>query len=208
MTESADQPRYLQLARVLKPHGIRGDLRVQIVTNFPERMIDLEQIFVGPAPESYRADRVGLKSYRLTKAHRDKNDQWLVHLRGIDTREAADAFREMYLFVSIEDAVPLEADEYYLFQLMGLEVYNAADDELLGKLSHILETGANDVFIVRGESRGEVLIPSLEDTIQSVDLAAGKIVMRLPEGLLDAAKPDTSDEDEDTDDADEPDEAP
>lgn len=201
MTDSAAQPQYLQLARVLKPHGIRGDLRIQVVTSFPERMIHLEKVFVGPAPESYRASRVGLKAYRVTKSHHDKNDQWLIHLRGVDTREAADALRDMHLFVALEDAVPLEADEYYMFQLMGLDVYNAADKQLLGKLVDVLETGANDVFIVRGELYGEVLLPFIEGAIESVDLAAGKIVMHLPDGLL----PDSGDTDEsDADAADEP----
>jgi 16S rRNA processing protein RimM len=184
MTDSAEQPRYLQLARVLKPHGIRGDLRIQVVTNFPERMIDLEKIYVGPAPESYRASKEGLKAYRVTKSHRDKNDQWLIHLRGIDSREAADTLREMQLFVALEDAVPLQTDEYYLFQLMGLDIYDATDNRLLGKLTDVLETGANDVYVVRGETFGEVLIPALDDTIQQVDLAAGTVVMRLPNGLL------------------------
>ena len=190
MTDSAEQPRYLQLARVLKPHGIRGDLRIQVVTSFPERIAGLEKIFVGPAPESYRASKEGLKPYRVTKSHRDKNDQWLIHLSGIDSREAADTLREMHLFVALEDAVPLETDEYYLFQLMGLDIYDAADNRLLGKLSDVLETGANDVYVVRGETLGEVLIPALEDTIQEVDLVAGKVVMRLPNGLL-ADTPDT-----------------
>jgi 16S rRNA processing protein RimM len=200
MPATPDQPPYLQVARVLRPHGIRGDLRVQVITSFPERLLKLKRVFVGPAAESYRAGRQALQAYSVTRAHHDKNDHWLIHLGGVDSREAADKLREMLLFVALEEAVPLEENEYYLYQLIGLEVLTV-DGQPLGKLIEVLETGANDVFIVRGETYGEVLLPVIDGAIQSVDLEAGQMVMHLPDGLL----PDASTDDASTDDADDSD---
>ncbi|MBX3063600.1 MAG: 16S rRNA processing protein RimM [Anaerolineae bacterium] len=179
----AETPKYLQIAKVLKPHGIRGDVRVQVLTGYPERMIDLEKVFIGPAPESYRASKQDLSRYQITRAARDKNNQWLIHLKGIDDRDAAEPLRDMYVFVAIEDAVPLEENEYYLFQLVGLQV-QTTEGEALGKLTDVMETGANDVFIVKGEAYGEVLIPVIDGVIQNVDLEAQIVTVALPDGLL------------------------
>jgi 16S rRNA processing protein RimM len=183
-------PKYLQIARVLRPHGVRGDLRIQVITSFPDRMNERPNVFIGPAPDSYRATREGLKAFRITRAHRDKGDQWLIHLSGIDDRDAAEAFRTMSVFVPIEDATPLQDGEFYLFQLMGLAVVST-DGKALGTLTQVLETGANDVLVVKGEVYGEVLLPLIDGVIQQVDLPGRTITVHLLDGLLpDESTPD------------------
>lgn len=183
MSSSPEQPKYLQIARVLRPHGVRGDVRVQVLSSAPDRLMGLESVLVGPAPESYRSNRDGLKLYPITRVHRDKGDLWLLHFGGIDDRDAADALREMFLFVPLEDALPLQSGEYYIFQLIGLNVIST-DGKALGTLAEVFETGANDVMIVKGDAYGDVLLPLIDGLIQNVDLEGRVITVSLLDGLL------------------------
>jgi len=172
-------PQCLILARVLRPHGVRGDLSVQILTDFPDRMRDLDVVYLGVDPDKPRR----MTEQHVTWARRAKNDQWLLHLDGVEDRDAADAFRSQYLFVSLADAVPLEEDEVYLFQVIGLEV-KTAEGESLGRVTGIIETGANDVYVVQGETYGEILIPAIEGVILKTEPDAGIMLVQLPAGLL------------------------
>jgi 16S rRNA processing protein RimM len=88
--------------------------------------------------------------------------------------------------VALEDAVPLEDGEHYLYQIIGLRVETETGD-VLGTLTEVLETGANDVYIVDSPQYGEVLIPATDETILDTDIQAGRMVVKLPDGLLPGA---------------------
>jgi 16S rRNA processing protein RimM len=88
--------------------------------------------------------------------------------------------------VAIGDAIPLDDGEVYLYQLVGLTVQTEAG-ETLGKLTEVLETGANDVYIIDSPKYGEVLIPATEETIRSTDINTGLMIVALPDGLLPSA---------------------
>ncbi len=172
-------PQYLLLARILRPHGVRGDFVVQIITDFPERMNDLDVVYVGADPSDARR----LTEQHVTWARRHRGGQWLLHLDGIDDRDQADHFRSQYICVSLADAVPLEEDEVYLFQVIGLDVRTVAGEDL-GKVVDIIETGANDVYVIRGDTYGEVLIPAIQSVIRSINVEASVMTVDLPAGLL------------------------
>jgi len=106
----------------------------------------------------------------------------LLTLVGVDDRDAAEALRGQWIYVAIEDALPLGEGEYYHFQIVGLQVITA-EGEALGRITEILPTGANDVYVIQGP-RGEILVPALEGVILNVDLPNGRMIVRLPEGLL------------------------
>ena len=89
----------------------------------------------------------------------------------------------MLVQISIEDAAPLEEGEYYHFQVIGVEV-EMESGERLGRVTEVLETGANDVYVVRGP-RGEVLIPAIESVVRVLDLEAGRMVVSPLPGMLD-----------------------
>ncbi len=177
--DKAPGPQFLVLARVLRPHGVRGDLNVQILTDFPERMRDLDVVHLAEDADNPRR----MAEHHVTFARRAKGDQWVIHLEGVEDRDAADAFRSQYLFVSLADAVPLEEDEVYLFQVIGLEV-RSKEGENLGRVTGMIETGANDVYIVQGETYGEILIPAIQGVILNIDPKAGFMLVQLPPGLL------------------------
>jgi 16S rRNA processing protein RimM len=171
-----EQPRFLLLGRILRPHGVRGELRTEVLTAYPERILPGLIVNIGPDPA---ADDV--PEYEITKV-RTHQQYLILQVDGIDDRDAADLLREQYVMVALEDAVPLDDDEFYLFQAIGLAVFTDGG-ESLGTVVDVLETGANDVYVVQGP-RGEVLLPAIDDCIVDVDIDAGRMTVHLMDGLL------------------------
>lgn len=177
MTPTAAPPPFLLLGQVLRPHGIRGELRVEVLTAYPERIGPEQRVYLGPDPADVSAARL----YTIVQARR--HQQYLIlRLAEISDRNAAELLRQQYVMVALEDAIPLEDDEYYLFQVIGLDVIST-DGETLGSVQDVLETGANDVLVVHGP-RGEILLPVIDECVQDIDFDAGTITVRLLDGLL------------------------
>ena len=174
---SQSHPRYLLLGEILRPHGVRGELRMRILTAYPERITQLKMGYVGTDPESADASGYQVEHMRMHQ------DYGLLKLAGIDDRSQAELLRQLFVMVDFQDAVPLDEDEVYLYQLIGLLVETESGEQL-GRITEVLETGANDVYIVNGPTYGEILIPVTNQTIVKTDLEAGKLVVNLPEGLL------------------------
>lgn len=166
------EPRFLVIGEVIKPHGVRGELRVTPHTDNPQRFLALQRVFVG---------REDPQSMDVT-AVRFHQNQVLLSLAGVTTRDAAEALRGAWLQVPLSEAVPLAEDEYFLYELEGLAVY-ADTGEHLGELVEVLETKANNVFVVRGE-RGEILLPDIDEVIREIDFDNGRITVHLLPGLL------------------------
>lgn len=176
-SKSSGQPPFLLLGRVLRPHGIRGELRIEVLTAYPERIVSGFKVYVGPEPN----DVSSAVLYDVVSAR--KHQQYLImQLEGFADRNEADTLRDQYVMIALEDAMPLEEDEFYLFQLVGLPVYTV-DGEFLGEVSDVIETGANDVYVVQGP-RGEVLLPATEECVVEIDIEGRKITVNLIEGLL------------------------
>ena len=172
MVAYRDDPRYLAIGRIARPWGVRGELKVEILTEDPSRFDELETVFVGPQFESYR-----LESARLHgKAMRLK-------LAGCDDRASAEPLRGLLLHVVMEDALPLEEGEYWVHQILGLRAYSTNGD-CLGIVQAVLETGSNDIYVVRAQSGREVLVPALKDVVLEIDPDSGRMLVELPEGLI------------------------
>lgn len=172
MAARRSEPRYLVVGRIVRPWGVRGELKVEILTEDPARFEQLEAVYVGPQFVSYR-----LEGARL---HRGVV---LLKLAGCDDRNAAEGLRDLLVQVAMEDALPLEEGEYWVHQVVGLEVWTTEGD-LLGLVQEVLETAANDAYVVRDRSGREVLIPALRSVVLEIDLAAGRMLVELPEGLM------------------------
>ena len=170
------EPRYLAVGRILRPHGIRGELRVGILTNYPE-WLGQHAYFYLASPDLPEIAR----RYPVEKLRRHKK-VLLLKLGGCDDRNAAEELRGQLVQIPIEEAVPLEEGEYYYFQLIGVRV-EAESGESLGQVVDVLETGANDVYVVRGP-QGEVLLPAVKDVVLKLDLEARQMVVNLLPGLL------------------------
>ncbi len=165
-------PQYLTIATVLAPFGLRGELKVRIETDFPERFAQLARVYLGPNHEPFT-----FEAFRMHKSF------GLLKLKACDSRDEADRLRGWEVQIPLQEAMPLPPGQYYTYQIEGLAVYTE-EDEYLGTVEEVLATGSNAVHVVQGPL-GEVLIPALADVILQVDLEAERMIVRLPPGLLD-----------------------
>lgn len=165
--------RYLAIGQVIRAHGIRGEISVKVLTDFPERFDTIEWVYLG---NEFQAEAYRLESYRWHKQH------VLLKLEGVVSRTEAEHLANQFVQVPIEEAVQLPEGEYYLYQLLGLEVVTTTG-ERLGQITAILETGANDVFVVKQEDQ-EILLPDIPDVVKKIDLAQGQVIVELIEGLI------------------------
>jgi len=161
----------------LRPHGIRGELRVKIVTDYPGRLGEHACFYLASpsSPESVRR-------YPVEKLRWHNRGVLLLKLGGCDDRNAADELRGMLVQIPVENAVPLEEGEYYHFQLIGVRV-ETESGKWLGRVVEVLKTGANDVYAVRGPW-GELLLPAVEDVVLELDLESKRMVVCLLPGML------------------------
>ncbi len=142
-------------------------------TSDPSRFKRLKSVHIGDA---------SAKPTAITGARLHQNVA-LLTFAGIDDRDAAELLRDQWLYIPSEEALPLEEGEYFLYQLEGLIVSDVEGHEL-GQLVEVMETGANNVFIVRGPL-GDILIPDIPDVVRVLDFDSGRMVVELLPGLVD-----------------------
>lgn len=165
--------RYLAIGRVIRAHGLRGEVSVAVLTDFPERFETTEQVYLGNELEA--------TSYRL-QSFRWHKQNVLLTLEGVTNRTQAELLRGQLVQVPLEEAVLLPDGSYYLYQLIGLKVEDTSG-KFLGTLKNVLETGANDVYVVEQEGQ-ELLLPAIPDVIKSVDIGTGIMIVHLMDGLI------------------------
>jgi 16S rRNA processing protein RimM len=176
----------LLIGRIGRPHGVRGELKVQPVTDDPGRFEDLDRVYVGTDPESAEAMEVAGVRYQYPKGQTIV----LLSLEGLDDRDIAEGLRGAGVYASSDDLPSLEADEVYLHDLIGLTVI-AADDagrpagEPLGTVRELFEGAAQNLIVIARPGRSDVLLPDVPEFVIEVDIAGGRLLVRLPEGLLD-----------------------
>ncbi len=169
--DSASQA-YLAVGNIVGVHGIRGEVKVELLTDYPERFSPGATLYLGPE---------GLARPVRIEAARPHKGMMLVKFAGVPDRNAAELLRDTLLLIPEEQAMPLGENENYAHDLVGLQV-ETTDGRVIGKLAEILYTGANDVYVVNRPG-AEVLIPALNEVVVQVNLEAGRMVVQLPEGL-------------------------
>ena len=160
---------FITIGQILAPWGIKGKLKVAVVTDFPQRFTSTSKIYVNRQPMTIDS----------TQWHKGKA---IIKLNTIDSIEAAQRLRGQPIEIHHSQVYPLPQDQYYHFQLIGLEVWTN-QGELLGTITEILTAESNDNYVVRG-AKGEILIPAIEDVVKSIDLSEGRIVIEAIPGLL------------------------
>lgn len=162
-------PESLIVGRILAPWGIRGEVKVEVLTDFPERFAPRKIVHLDTRP-------LEIESCRYQKHH------LILKLVTIDSIEAAEKLRGQDLTIPSSELHPLPEGQYYTFQLIGLKVVTT-EGQTLGRITDIMSTASNDVYIVEGK-RSEILIPAIEDVVKSIDLKKGRMVIEAIEGLL------------------------
>lgn len=164
---AADQPpERLMIGIIGAPHGVRGAMRLRIVSDFPERLASLTHVYLGE--ESQR---------RRLRSLRGASPAAIFQVAGITSRDDAGLYRGMPVYIDIRDAKPLDEGEYYWHQLIDLTVVTPEGD-VLGTLTSILQTGANDVYVVTRVDGSEVLLPALHDVILEIDVPNKRMVAK------------------------------
>jgi 16S rRNA processing protein RimM len=159
-------PDRLAIGVIVAPHGTRGEVRMQIWTQFPEHIQELKSVFLGDEERPRRLRQV-----------RSSRGMAVLSLQGVTTREAAEDLKGQVVRIDREQAKPLGEDEYYHFELIGIEVFTETGDRV-GTLAEIIETGANDVYVVRDEEGNESLFPALTEVVPEIDLEQHRMIVR------------------------------
>lgn len=143
---------YLQVGVITSTHGIRGEVKVFPTTDDPQRFKKLKKVFLDTGREKMPLEVAGARFFK---------NLVIVKFKGIDNINEIEKYRQCALLVDREEAVDLQEDEYFIADLLGMEVY--ADGEYFGNLKDVMETGANEVYVIESEKHGEVLLPAIHD---------------------------------------------
>ena len=170
---SPDEPVFVIIGKFRKPHGIRGEIRMTVITNFPELINQGQKIYVGQNYQAYT-----IKSLRW------QGEDLLVSLEEMPDRTAVEIFRNVMVHMKSEDMPEPPEGEFYLHQLVGLEVITDQGQNL-GILKEVLLTGANDVYLVSTPDGKEILLPAIQEVVLDVNMEDRKMLVHILPGLLD-----------------------
>lgn len=165
------EPVFVAVAKLRRPHGLKGEMLVSVLTDFPDRIKPGVIFFLGPD-----------HSPITIKSRRGHNQGLLLSFVELPERKDLETQRNKMLYVKVADLPELDEGEYYHHELIGFHVQNEAGEDL-GILAEILETGANDVYIVRSAERKELLLPVTSEVILNIDTEQKSIKVRLIPGL-------------------------
>ena len=165
----------MTIGKVLRVHGVRGDVKVQSLSDVPGRFDTLTKVTLA-GPDGTR------REMEIRSSRRMVND-YLIAFEGIDTAEAAAPLVGSLLQIADDQVAPLPDGQYYQHDLLGIEV-RTEEGMPLGTLAAIFPTGANDVFVVQGKEGREHLIPATKEVVRAVDVAGRLMTIRRMPGLL------------------------
>lgn len=168
---------HMAVGRVIGAHGLTGELRVELHTDFPERFAPGTFVLLGDELRSYKVE-----------GSREHRGMILLVLTGVDNRTAAEELTGEWLFIPESAAMPLPEGEFWVHDIIGLAVVDE-NGQSVGRVTDVLQTGANDVYIIapaENINRGkELLIPAIAEVVQQVNLAERTMTIRLVPGLID-----------------------
>lgn len=166
---------FFQVGIVSATHGVRGEVKVYPTTDDPKRFRRLAQVIVDTGKERTTLEIEGVKFFKQFV---------ILKFKGIDSLNDVEKYRKACLFVPRENAVRLKKDEYFIADLMGLSVLDE-EDRKIGVLREVMETGANDVYIIDMTDGRELLLPAIKQCVLDVNVTEGFIKIHILEGLLD-----------------------
>lgn len=164
----------LEVGQIVNTFGIKGFVKIYPYVDDVKRFDDLKKVYVTLKKE--------LKVLEIEEVKYQKN-MVLVKFKGIDDLSEAEKLRNCYVEIAREDAIPLEEGQYFIVDLLGLEVYSD-EGNLIGTLKDIFNTGSNDIYEVKDELGKQILLPGIPEVIKEVDLENGKIIVHLLDGLI------------------------
>jgi len=179
---TSEEPAFLVVGHVSKPHGNRGELFLQLLTDHPDDLF-VPGVVLRPGDAEGQGPDPRLPALQVEEARPFKKG-WLISFKGVESRSAADFLRGRYLMAERERLSALAEGEVFYHQLLGMEVVTTQGVRL-GEISEVYELLPADLLEVRTE-QGTVLVPFLDRIVQNVDVAGRRLVIDPPDGLLDA----------------------
>lgn len=165
----------ISIGRVQKPHGVKGEVKIELLTDHPDRFRKLQRVFLTSPAGKQR--ECAVRSVRYV------GDAPLLLLAGYDAPERARELNGWLVQVPEEEAVPLPEGQYHWFELIGMQVETEAG-ERLGKIVEVFPTGSNDVYVMKA-GRREIYLPATKEVIRTIDRRAKRMVIHVIDGLLD-----------------------
>ncbi len=165
---------YIDIGLILNTHGLKGELKVKPLTDNPERFSSLKRVYV-------ESDGV-LASHDVTNARYFRNVV-ILKLKEINTVDDAQTLKGLYLMIDRKNAVSLPEDTYFICDIVGCPVYDSVRG-FIGNVTCVIQTGSNDVYVVKDSSGEEILVPALKKVVTSISIEERRITVELPEGLV------------------------
>ena len=163
----------LQVGVITQTHGIRGEVKVFPTTDDAARFKKLKKVTLDNGKERRELEIASVKFFK---------NLVILKFKGIDNINDVEKYKKAPLHVTREDAVPLGENEYFIADLIGLKVISD-EGEALGILDDVLQTGANDVYVVKCDNGEEILVPAIKDCVKNVDIEGKEITLHLLPGL-------------------------
>lgn len=159
----------------MNTQGIKGEVRVLPLTDYPERFKELEQvnIHINNASTTYQIDYV-----------RPHKKFMIIKFKQVADINEAEKLKGALIKITRDQLMPLAEGHYYIFQIIGLDVFDLEGTKL-GKIKQVLQTGSNDVYVTKPAQGNDILIPALKSVVKEINIEANRMVVELPEGLLD-----------------------
>lgn len=164
----------LKVGIMSSTHGVRGEMKVFPTTDDVKRFRKLKEVLLDTGKEYITLEVEGVKFFKQFV---------IVKFKGYDSINDIEKYKGMSLYVTRENAVPLKKDEYFMADLIGLKVIND-EGKVLGELTDVLQTGANDVYEVKLEDGKDLLLPAIRQCILDVDIDEGIMRVHVLEGLM------------------------
>ena len=166
---------YIEAGEIVNTHGVRGEVKVFPTTDDANRFKKLKKVILDTGMEKKELEIQGVKFFKQFV---------ILKFKGIDNINDIEKYKGKSLYVTRENAVKLKKDEYFIADLIDMQVV-LEDGTLLGILTDVMKTGANDVYCVESEKYGEVLLPAIGECILDVDVEGRKMTVHLMPGLID-----------------------
>ncbi|MBR6243800.1 MAG: 16S rRNA processing protein RimM [Ruminococcus sp.] len=163
---------FLEAGKIVTTHGIRGEVKIMPYTDIPDILCEFDRLFIGK-----NKDEIFIERSRVFK------NTVIAKIEGIDTPEQAEKLRNKMLYMHRDD-LELDDDTYFIQDLIGLEVKDADSGELYGKIADVMQTGANDVYVIK-DGEKEYLVPAIADVVISTDIDNNIMTIRPLDGLFD-----------------------
>ena len=164
----------LKVGVITTTHGVRGEVKVYPTTDEPERFLELDYVLLGTGRELRKLEIKNVKFFK---------NLVILKFKGVDNINDIEKYKGRDLWIPREEGQELEEDEYYIADLLGMSVV-LEDGQEFGTLKDVMETGANDVYIIDSAEHGEVLLPAIKECILDVDLEKNVMTIHLMKGLI------------------------